>query len=130
MSPQTIMRDAAFAHAVETITRLNDPHFREALMRGIRPMKEMPNGERALTRVKLNVVLAEYHCRYDWRDRQVKDIREGLLYQTPFASPQGSLIPLTPREYMVIHRVRRPRRRGPRPSPAPQLLLFELVSTG
>jgi transposase InsO family protein len=77
-----------------------------------------------------NVILAEDHCRYDWRDRHVKDICEGLLYQTPFASPQGSLIPLTPREYMVIHRARRPRRRGPHPSPAQQLLLFELVPTG
>jgi hypothetical protein len=77
-----------------------------------------------------NVILAEYRCRYDWRDRHVKDIRDGQLYQTPFASPQGSLIPLTPREYMVIHRARRPRHRGPRPAPAPQLLLFELVSTG
>jgi Homeodomain-like domain len=77
-----------------------------------------------------NVVLAEYRCRDDWRDRQVKDVREGLLYQTPFASPQGSLIPLTPRESRVIRRARRSRRRGPRPSPAPQLLLFELVSAG
>jgi hypothetical protein len=77
-----------------------------------------------------HVILAEDHCRYDWRDRHVKDIREGLLYQTQFASPQGSLIPLTPREYMVIHRARRPRRRGPHPSPAQQLLLFELVPTG
>jgi hypothetical protein len=25
-----------------------------------------------------NVALAEYHCRYDWKEQQVKDIREGV----------------------------------------------------
>jgi hypothetical protein len=43
-----------------------------------------------------NVVLAEYHCRYNWRKRQVTDIRDGVFYTTPFASPQGVLIPLNP----------------------------------
>jgi hypothetical protein len=73
-----------------------------------------------------NVVVAEYHCRYDWQDRNVKDIREGVLYQTRFASPQGSLIPLTLRECVVVYRAKRPRRRAHHP-PAPQLLLFEVV---
>ncbi|MEE9149199.1 MAG: hypothetical protein V3U27_17585, partial [Candidatus Tectomicrobia bacterium] len=31
-----------------------------------------------------NVVLAEYHCRYDWQDRHVKDIRDGVFYATQF----------------------------------------------
>ena len=26
-----------------------------------------------------NVVLAEYHCRYDWQDRHVKEVREGCF---------------------------------------------------
>ena len=77
-----------------------------------------------------HVVLAEYHCRYDWRDRQVKDIREGVFYHTRFASPQRALIPLTPQESLVVYRARPRRRRGPRPSPAQQLLLFELVHRG
>jgi hypothetical protein len=35
-----------------------------------------------------NVLLAEYHCRYDWQDRKVKDIQGGVFYPTRFASPQ------------------------------------------
>jgi hypothetical protein len=77
-----------------------------------------------------HVILAEYHCRYDWQDRKVKDIQEGRLYQTRFASPQGSLIPLTPQEFVVVHRARRPRRQAPRLAAVPQLLLFEVVPTG
>jgi Integrase core domain len=44
-----------------------------------------------------NVVLAEYHCRYDWRDHQVKDIHGGVFYPTRVVSPQGTLIPLPPK---------------------------------
>jgi hypothetical protein len=77
-----------------------------------------------------NVVLAEYHCRYDWRDRKVKEIREGVLYPTRFASPQGSLIPLTSQECVVVYRAKRPRCRASSRPPAPQLLLFEVVSRG
>ena len=73
------------------------------------------------------VVLAEYHCRYDWRDRQVKDIREGVFHHTRYASPQSALIPLTPQESLVIYRARSSKRRGPRLAPAQQLSLFELV---
>jgi hypothetical protein len=77
-----------------------------------------------------NVVLAKYHCRYDWRDRKVKNIREGVFYPTRFASPQGTLIPLTPQESLVVYHPQPPRRRAPHPSPVPQLGLFELVHTG
>jgi transposase InsO family protein len=73
------------------------------------------------------VILAEYHCRYDWRDRQVTDIREGVFHRTRYASPQRALLPLTPQESLVIYRARSSRRRGPRLAPAQQLLLFELV---
>jgi transposase InsO family protein len=77
-----------------------------------------------------NVVLAVYHCRYDWRDRQVTDIRQGVFYPTRFASPQGTLIPLTPKDSVVVYRVRSPRRRVPQLTPTPQLLLFEVVRAG
>jgi hypothetical protein len=77
-----------------------------------------------------NVVLAEYHCRYDWRNHQVTDIREGVFHPTCFASPQGKLIPLTPHDSVVVYRERPPRRQAPRVFPAPQLLLFEVVPTG
>jgi hypothetical protein len=76
-----------------------------------------------------NVVLAEYHCRYDWQDQHVKDIRDGRLYATQFASPQGALIPLNAHESLVLYRPK-PRTRPTRlPVPTPQLWLFELVST-
>jgi hypothetical protein len=77
-----------------------------------------------------NVVLAEYYCRYDWRAHKVTDIRDGVFHPTRFASPQGALFPLTPQDSLVIHQARPRRRREPRVPPAPQLLLFEVVSAG
>jgi transposase/transposase InsO family protein len=76
-----------------------------------------------------HVVLAEYHCRYDWREHKVKDIRDGVFYATRFASPQGSLVPLTPQESLVLYRPKPMARQARRPSPAQQLWLFELVKT-
>jgi hypothetical protein len=67
---------------------------------------------------------------YDWQDQHVKDIREGLRYQTRFASPQDSLIPLTPQECLVVYRAKRPRHRASHPARVQQLLLFELIATG
>jgi len=77
-----------------------------------------------------NVVLAEYHCRYDWRDRKVTEVREGVFYRTQFASPQGALFPLTPQDSLVVSHPRPRKHRGPRASPVPQLLLFEVMSAG
>jgi hypothetical protein len=77
-----------------------------------------------------NVLLAEYHCHYDWQHHQVKEIRSGAFYPTRFASLQGTLIPFTPQDSVVVYRVRRPRRRMFRPSPMPQLLLFEVGPAG
>jgi hypothetical protein len=74
------------------------------------------------------VILAEYHCRYDWRDRRVKEVRPGVLHLTRFASPQGTLLPLTPHDALVVYRTRA-RRRPPAQLPTPQLLLFEVVPT-
>ncbi len=77
-----------------------------------------------------NVVLAAYRCHYNGRDRKVTDIREAVFYPTRFASPQGTLIPLTPQDSIVVHRATPPRRRGAQLSPARQLLLFEMVAPG
>jgi hypothetical protein len=77
-----------------------------------------------------NVVLAEYRCRYDWRDHTIKDIREGVFYPTRLASPQGTLLPITPQDSVVVYRARSPKRRAPHLSPAQQLLLFEVMATG
>jgi len=77
-----------------------------------------------------NVLLAEYHCRYDWQHQEVRDISEGVFYRTRFASLQESLIPLTPQESLVVYHPRLPRRRALPASPVRQLWLFELVQTG
>jgi Integrase core domain len=77
-----------------------------------------------------HIVLAEYHCRYDWRTHKVTEIRDGSSYATRFASPQGSLIPLTPQESLVLYRPQPSRRPAWRPLPVQQRMLFELVPTG
>jgi transposase InsO family protein len=74
-----------------------------------------------------HVVLAEYRCRYDWREQQVKDIHEGVFYPTRFASPQGALIPLTPQETLIVYRPQTAGRAVQRPLPVQQLWLFELM---
>jgi len=74
-----------------------------------------------------NVVLAEYHCRYDWQTRKVTASRDGVFYPTRFASPQGSLIPLNPQESLVLYRPKSWSRHPSLPVPAQQLWLFERV---
>ncbi len=76
-----------------------------------------------------HVVLAEYHCRYDWRAHKVTDIRDGVFYATRFASPQGSLLPWNPQESLVLYRPKPLMRQVRLPFPAQQLWLFELVQT-
>jgi hypothetical protein len=76
-----------------------------------------------------NVVLAEYCCRYDWRERKVRDIHDGIFYPTRFASSQGTLIPLNPQESLVVYRPQALRRPLRRLSSTQQLWLFELVHT-
>jgi transposase/transposase InsO family protein len=76
-----------------------------------------------------NIVLAEYDCRYDMRDRKVKDIRDGRYFpHDDFASDQYTLIPLNPQESLVLYRELSTPRQAPLPFPAEQLWLFELVS--
>ena len=53
-----------------------------------------------------NVVLAAYHCRYDWRTRKGTDIRDGVWYATRFASPQTSLLSLNAQETLALYRPR------------------------
>jgi hypothetical protein len=77
-----------------------------------------------------NVVLAEYHCLYDWRTHKITGICDGVFYPTRFASPQGALLPLNPYEALVIYRPQARRRQMRKSSPIQQLLLFELVRTG
>lgn len=77
-----------------------------------------------------HVVLAEYHCRYDWRTRKVTEIRDGVFYPPRFASPQGALIPLTPQESLVLYRPQTRRRQALQSFSTQQLVLFELVRTG
>ena len=75
------------------------------------------------------VVLAEYHCRYDLRDRKVKDIRDGRYSpHDDYASKQGSLIALNPQESLVLYRQKSAPRQARLPFAAQQLWLFELVS--
>jgi hypothetical protein len=77
-----------------------------------------------------NVVLAEYHCRYDWHTCKVTDIRDGVWYATRFASPQASLLPLNAQETLVLYRPRPVPHQTRLPVSAQQLWLFELVRTG
>lgn len=76
-----------------------------------------------------NVILAEYHCRYDWRTRKVTAIRDGAFYPTRFASPQAALLPINPQESLVLYRPQALRRPTQQSSLAQQLWLFELVHT-
>jgi hypothetical protein len=72
-----------------------------------------------------SVVLATYHCRYDWRDQRVKDIRDGMWYATRFSSPQGTLMPLTPQDSRVVYHPMPVSRRLQDRSQPQQLALFE-----
>ena len=60
---------------------------------------------------------------------KVTDIRDGVFYPTRFASPQGSLIPLTPQESLIVYRPKPTACLVQLPFPAQQLWLFELVQT-
>jgi hypothetical protein len=76
-----------------------------------------------------NVVVAEYRCHYNWRTRQVQDIRDGVFYLTRYASSQGALIPFNPQESLVLYRPQSGRRHARKALPPQQLLLFEWIPT-
>jgi transposase InsO family protein len=71
-----------------------------------------------------NVVVAEYHCHYDWRSRHVTNIRDGVFYHTRYASSQGTLLPITPQESRVLYRPPSGKHRQRRAFPTQQSLLF------
>jgi hypothetical protein len=63
-------------------------------------------------------------------DAMIKaDIRNGVFYAPRFASPQGSLVPLTPQESLVLYRPKPMTRQAQLSFPSQQLWLFELVKT-
>jgi len=74
-----------------------------------------------------HVVLAEYHCRYDWRDHKVHDIHDGVFYPTRFASPQEALLPLNPHEALLLYRPTARTSQVPHLGSSQQLWLFELL---
>lgn len=75
------------------------------------------------------VVLAEYRCCYDRQTRQVRDIHDGVFYDTPFASPQGLLIPLDPQDAEVVKRPPRVKKQAIKSFFHKQLVLFEQILT-
>ena len=78
----------------------------------------------------------QYWTMWCWRNITVTTIGAStksktsiMAYFTPrFASIQGSLVPLTPQESLVLYRPR-VARQAQLPFPAQQLWLFELVQT-
>ena len=75
-----------------------------------------------------SVVVAEYHCHYDWRAQRVQDIGSPVFYQTRFASAQGHLLPWSEPRWLVVYRPRQTRWRQPHARFTPQLPLFEAGS--
>jgi hypothetical protein len=76
--------------------------------------------------VLAHVVWAESRCRYDWRDRQVPDSRDGVLYPTRFASPQGAVSSRNAQESLVVDRPQVLRRQVRQFSSTQQWVVFEL----
>lgn len=76
-----------------------------------------------------HVVFAAYHCHDDGQDRHVKAVRNGVVYATPFASPQGALIPVNAQASLVLYRPQPRRGQAQVPVPAQPLWLFERMYT-
>ncbi len=72
-----------------------------------------------------SVVVAEYHCRDDWRAQRVQDIGSPVFYQTRFASAQEDLLPWSEPRWLGVYRLRQTRRREPHARFTPQVPLFE-----
>ena len=72
------------------------------------------------------VLVAEYHCHYDLRTRQVTHLRLGHWYPSPFAArqAQGALVERTPQDSIVVSRPLSVRRHAAGPLRAEQLGLF------
>jgi hypothetical protein len=74
-------------------------------------------------------VVAQDRCRDDWQEQKVQDIRDQMFCQTRFASAQGDLIPWSERQWLVVYRPKRARRKVQLPLLAQQVPLFAFVST-
>ena len=72
------------------------------------------------------VLVAEYHCHYNLRTRQVTHLRPGQWYPSPFAArqAQGALVERTPRDSLVVSRPPSGRRQAAGPLRVEQLGLF------
>src|SRR2546422_734592 len=72
------------------------------------------------------VLVAEYHCHYNLRTRQVTHLRLGQWYPSPFAArqAQGALVERTPRDSIVVSRPPSGRRQAAGPLRVEQLGLF------
>ncbi len=79
-----------------------------------------------------NVVLAEYRCRYDWKEHKVMDVQDPVFYPSSFISAQQRLIPLSEQEWITsVYQPRAPRRKRQSKELSEaswQLILFELVA--
>ena len=75
-----------------------------------------------------HVILAEYHCRYDWRDRRVKEVRQGVVSPHPLCVAAGHPPPVDA-PGLPGHLSRAGQASSTAPPPTPQLLLFEVVPT-
>ena len=75
------------------------------------------------------VLVAEYHCHYDLRTRQVTHLRLGQWYPSPFAArqAQGTLVERTPQDARIV--VRPPTGRRPAAVQAEQLGLWATVQS-
>jgi hypothetical protein len=76
-----------------------------------------------------NVVVAEYHCRYDRRVQKVVNIHTGYFHHTRFASSQEMLLPRSAAERVILLPPHRPMHQACPPYPAQQLGLFEWTNT-
>jgi hypothetical protein len=106
--PQELVRKFAHALFVRTTNRygcvtLHRSHF--YVDQGVpqTPVLLWVSGE-DLRAVYDQVLVAEYHCHYDLRTRQVTHLRLGQWYPSPFAArqTQGALVERTPRDSLVV----------------------------
>ncbi len=128
--PQELLRKFAHALFVRTTNRygcvtLHRSHF--YVDQGVpqTPVLLWVSGE-DLRAVYDQVLVAEYHCHYDLRTRQVTHLRLGHWYPSPFAArqAQGALVERTPQDSIVVSRPLSVRRHAAGPLRAEQLGLF------
>jgi hypothetical protein len=128
--PPELVRKFAHALFVRTTKRygcvtLHHSHF--YVDRGVpqTPVLLWVSGE-DLRAVYAQVLVAEYHCHYDLRTRQVTHLRLGQWYPSPLAArqAQGALVERTPQDSIVVSRPPSVRRQAAGPLQAEQFGLF------